>query len=201
MSSKRATVVDRIPKLKAVDFFCGAGGMSYGLSLAGVNVLAGIDNAGDCKRTYESNVPGARFIKHDISTLSAPELQRRLNLKRNDPNLVFVGCSPCQFWSKIRTDKNRSEHTAFLLQQFQTFNRYFKHGFIVVENVPGLFRNKDQSILPDFIDFISKRGYVWSDGVINAHDYGVPQNRKRYLLVATRLSKSIVLPAPEVGSG
>src|SRR5689334_3051771 len=94
--------------LHAVDFFCGAGGMSYGLSKAGIKVIAGIDNDIDCKKTYESNVPNARFIQHDISTLSAPSLGRRAGITPNDPELVFVGCSPCQFWSKIRTDKKRS---------------------------------------------------------------------------------------------
>lgn len=187
--------------LRAVDFFCGAGGMSYGLSLAGIEVLAGIDNAADCKKTYEQNVVGAKFIKHDISTLTAPDLQRRLGLKRNDPTLIFVGCSPCQFWSKIRTDKKRSERTAFLLKHFQKFIRHFRPGFIVIENVPGLHEKKNNGILSEFIRFISQNGYVWCDGVVNAHHYGVPQNRMRYLLVATRLTSSISLPPPEKGSG
>lgn len=187
--------------LQAVDFFCGAGGMSFGLRQAGIEVLAGIDNAADCKKTYETNVLGAKFIKHDIGTLTAPELQRRLSLKRNDPNLVFVGCSPCQFWSKIRTDKNRSQRTAFLLRHFEKFIRYFKPGFIIIENVPGLHATKSKGILADFIEFISRNGYAWSDGIVNAHNYGVPQNRKRYLLVATRLAPSISLPAAKIGSG
>ena len=189
------------PGLHAVDFFCGAGGMSYGLSLAGVRVLAGIDNDIECKKTFELNIPNAKFIKHDISTLTAPELGRRLGIKRNDPDLVFVGCSPCQFWSKVRTDKKKSERTAFLLKHFQKFIRYFRPGFIVVENVPGLYSKKEQSILSTFISFIAESGYVWADGIVNAHDYGVPQKRMRYLLVATRLSSSINLPARESGSG
>jgi DNA (cytosine-5)-methyltransferase 1 len=187
--------------LKAVDFFCGAGGMSYGLQSAGIEVLAGIDNSPDCKETYEGNVSGAKFIKRDISTLSAPELGRRLKLRRDDRNLVFAGCSPCQFWSKIRTDKKKSERTAFLLKQFQKFIHYFQPGFVVVENVPGLHSRTGESILPDFIAFLAQAGYVWSDGVINANHYGVPQNRIRYLLIATRLGPSIKLPDPVSDGG
>lgn len=185
------------PTLKAVDFFCGAGGMSYGLQSAGIKVLAGIDNSADCKSTYCANILGAKYIKHDIGTLSAPELGRRLNVSRNDPNLVFAGCSPCQFWSKIRTDKSKSEQTAHLLKQFQKFIRHFLPGLVIVENVPGLYRRKDESVLPRFLSFLKRQGYVWADGIINANHYGVPQNRIRYLLIATRLSESIELPTPE----
>jgi DNA (cytosine-5)-methyltransferase 1 len=180
--------------LRAVDFFCGAGGMSFGLQKAGIEILAGIDNSPDCRETYTSNITDARYIKHDITTLSAPELARRIAITRNDPSLVFAGCSPCQFWSKIRTDKTKSEKTANLLKQFQKFIRYFRPGFVVVENVPGLFTRKEESILPNFLEFLKAEGYVWNDGIINANHYGVPQNRKRYLLIATRNATAIKLP-------
>jgi DNA (cytosine-5)-methyltransferase 1 len=183
--------------LKVLDFFCGAGGMSLGLSKAGIAVLGGIDNDASCLATYEKNIVGAKFIKHDISTLSAPELGKRFALTHNDPDLIFAGCSPCQFWSKIRTDKTKSERTAFLLKQFQRFIRYFLPGYVIIENVPGLVTRKQQSLLPDFFQFLAVNGYVWDDGIINANHYGVPQNRKRYLLVATRLRHEIKLPPAE----
>ncbi len=167
--------------------------MSFGLHSAGFKVLAGIDNDSDCKCTYEANIPGSMFIKHDISTLTAPDLERRLKIYPDDPSLVFAGCSPCQFWSKIRTDKTKAAKTAFLLEQFQKFIRYFRPGFVIVENVPGL-HNRGQSPLLGFTNFLQKLGYVWDDGIVNANHYGVPQNRTRYLLLATRLSPKITLP-------
>ncbi len=170
--------------------------MSLGLHDAGIEVLAGIDNEADCRATYEANIDGAKFIKHDICTLSAPSLEKRLNIQPDDPSLVFAGCSPCQFWSKIRTDKTKSEQTAFLLKHFQKFIRHFRPGFVVIENVPGLYRQKEKSILPGFFDFLKRNGYTWDDGIINASHYGVPQNRIRYLLVATRLGKEVSLPPP-----
>jgi DNA (cytosine-5)-methyltransferase 1 len=183
--------------LKAVDFFCGAGGMSLGLTRAGISVVAGIDNSPECRDTFETNIKGAKYIKHDISTLSAPELKRRLNLSRNDPHLIFAGCSPCQFWSKIRTDKSKAKKTAFLLQRFEKFIRYFLPGFVVVENVPGLLKQRKKSILPDFIAFLEKLGYKCKDGLINANHYGVPQHRIRYLLIASRVTGEVSLPLPE----
>jgi len=175
--------------------------MSVGLRKAGIEVLAGVDNAADCRTSYEANLQGATFIKHDISTLSAPELERRLGIRQNDRSLIFTGCSPCQFWSKIRTDKTKAERTASLLHQFQKFIRYFRPGFVVVENVPGLRNQKQHTILPDFIRFLERNGYAWSDGIINANHYGVPQHRIRYLLIATRLTKTIELPKPRPHAG
>lgn len=188
----------QLNQLKAVDFFCGAGGMSRGLLDAGIKVLGGVDNASDCRLTYERNIVGAKFIKHDISTLTSESLGNRLKIKPDDKNLIFAGCSPCQFWSKIRTDKSKSERTAFLLKQFQKFIRHFRPGFVVIENVPGLYRRKSESILPGFFEFLRKNDYAWDDAVINANHYGVPQNRMRYLLVATRLKKAISLPPSNI---
>jgi DNA (cytosine-5)-methyltransferase 1 len=187
--------------LRAVDFFCGAGGMSYGLQQAGIQVLGGIDNSSDCRETYLSNIAGAKYIRHDIATLSAPELGRRLCIGAEDDDLIFAGCSPCQFWSKIPTDKTQSKRTALLLKQFRKFIAHFRPGFIVVENVPGLYRRTNDSILPSFLTFLGRLEYTWADGVINANHYGVPQNRKRYLLIATRIARKIDLPAAEVDTG
>lgn len=181
-------------ELKAVDFFCGAGGMSYGLRQAGIQVLAGIDSDPDCRETYTSNITGAQFIENDITKLTSIKLSRILGLKQNDPDLVFAGCSPCQYWSKIRSDKKKSEKSAFLLRNFERFIRHFRPGFVVIENVPGLLTNKQKSILPDFITFLGHTGYAHADGIINANDFGVPQNRKRYLLIASRLVRKITLP-------
>lgn len=171
--------------------------MSYGLQTAGIKILAGIDNDYSCKETYETNITGAKFVNHDVSNLEANALGNILDINKNDNNLIFAGCSPCQYWSKVRTNKTKSLKGAFLLKNFERFISYFRPGFIIVENVPGLALNKKHSILSDFIKFLESEGYAYDDGVINAIDFGVPQKRKRYLLIASRLTNKISLPAPE----
>lgn len=180
--------------LKAVDFFCGAGGMSCGLRRAGLSILGGIDIDADCKKTYESNIPNAKFLQKDITVLSEKEVATFLGITADDGNLVFCGCSPCQFWSKVRTDRTKSAKTAFLLKHFERFIGYFRPGFVVVENVPGLLNRKGESILPQFLSFLTANGYSYCQGIVNAADYGVPQRRNRYLLVATRLPRKLLLP-------
>jgi DNA (cytosine-5)-methyltransferase 1 len=182
-------------KLKVVDFFCGAGGMSYGLLQAGMHILGGVDHDADCKLTYERNIKNARYLQHDITALSERALGKYFAIEADDDELIFCGCSPCQFWSKVPTDRTRSKRSAFLLQHFERFISYFRPGYVVVENVPGLKR-KDRAILPQLLEFLAERGYTYSDGIVNANQYGVPQHRLRYLLIATRLHDLVSLPLP-----
>lgn len=182
-------------KLKAVDFFCSGGGMSYGMQEAGIQIIAGIDFDDSCKMTYEANINGAEFIHADVFDLKEKELEKKLSLKKNDDELVLIGCSPCQFWSIINTDKTKSARSKNLLIEFSRFVKYFRPGYVVVENVPGVLRRKDESGLNEFIDWLKNNGYENPHfKVHNVNDYGVPQNRKRFTLIATRISQDEVKP-------
>ena len=83
---------------KAIDFFCGGGGMTCGLRQAGINVLAGVDFDHDAKETYEYNNPGSIFIQTNIKKLRSNYFERKFGIRKNDNSLILVGCSPCQFY-------------------------------------------------------------------------------------------------------
>jgi DNA (cytosine-5)-methyltransferase 1 len=186
-------------KLKAVDFFCSIGGMTYGFRQAGIDVVAGIDIDISCKETYEYNNPQAKFIEADIRKLPFEELKTKTGIEENDDNLVFIGCSPCQFWSIIKTDKTKSSKTKNLLKDFQRFVEHFKPGYIVVENVPGILKKAEDSGLNKFIDFLENGmpKYTVVKSILNANHYGVPQKRRRFTLIASRINNSIELPKPQ----
>ncbi|MGX1641356.1 DNA cytosine methyltransferase [Sphingobacterium sp. NPDC055431] len=182
-------------KLKAVDFFCSGGGMSFGMQEAGIQIIAGIDFDKNCKTTYEANIEGAEFIQADVFDLKEKELEKKLSLKKNDDELVLIGCSPCQFWSIINTDKTKSSKSKNLLIEFSRFVKYFRPGYVVVENVPGVLRRKEESGLDEFIEWLKNNGYENPHfKVHNVNDYGVPQNRKRFTLIATRISQHEIKP-------
>lgn len=189
-------------QLKAVDFFCGGGGMSYGMQSAGVKVLAGIDYESRCKDTYEANIKDAQFILADVFDLKEKDLQKSLSLKKFDDDLILIGCSPCQFWSIINTDKSKSEKSKNLLVEFRRFVEYFKPGYVVVENVPGVLRKKGQSGLASFISWLEQKenGYKVHFDVHNVSDFGVPQNRRRFTLIANRVSNKEIIPAKREGN-
>lgn len=183
-------------KLKAVDFFCSGGGMTNGMIQAGIEVIAGIDFDNECRETYEKNNPGTRFILADVFELEEKKLQKDLSLKKNDNNLILIGCSPCQYWSIIRTEKKKSEKSKDLLGEFHRFVKFFNPGYVVVENVPGIASRKEESGLNNFIADLEKRGYIVESKVVNLNDYGVPQTRKRFSLIASRVTKKPIFPDP-----
>ncbi len=180
--------------MKAVDFFCGGGGMSYGMQEAGIDVLAGIDYEIACKKTYEANIVDSKFIHADVFDLKEETLKKNLKLEKNDDNLVLIGCSPCQFWSIINTDKNKSKKSKSLLAEFERFVRFFNPGYVVVENVPGVLRRKKESGLESFIQWLESNEFNVHFKIHNTNDFGVPQNRKRFTLVASRIGNDKVFP-------
>jgi DNA (cytosine-5)-methyltransferase 1 len=186
-------------KLKAVDFFCSGGGMSCGMQQAGIEVIAGIDYDISCKETYETNIKDAKFIHANVFKLKEKTLESELKLSRNDDNLLLIGCSPCQFWSIIPSQKKKSSESKDLLIEFRRFVEYFNPGYVVVENVPGVLRRKAESGLDEFIIWLEKHGYKVHANVHEVSNYGVPQHRKRFTLIANRVSETEIIPFPKNG--
>jgi len=180
-------------KLKAVDFFCSIGNVSLGFKLAGIEVLGGIDINKSCKETYEKNI-GAKFLPADVSNLNKKEVGKLFKIRRNQNNLIFAGCSPCQYYSNIKTDKTKSCSTRLLLADFHEFVDYYRPGYVFIENVPGL-DTKPESPLGKFKAFLKENGYIFDDDLLNAKYFGVPQNRLRYVLIASRVKDKVKLPA------
>lgn len=199
--------------LKGIDFFCGAGGMTHGLLQAGIDVVGGVDNHLPCKPIYEDPAnnrrPGGDAPSFICADVAAPEVEneiRALGIEVGDDELVFAGCSPCQYWSKVNTSRERSAKSRLLLTHFQKFVEVFNPGYVVIENVPGLNTRRPQSGLLDFLSFLKRAGYAFDENTVAAYRYGVPQKRYRYLLMATRLSApgerpTITLPAPDDSDG
>lgn len=188
------TTIDENKKYKAIDFFCGGGGMTCGLRQAGIDVIAGVDIDKEAKETYEFNNKGTVFIEKDIRKLRSNHFEKYYGVQRNDDSLVLVGCSPCQFYSIINTDKEHSLKTKDLLRNFARFIEYYRPGYVLVENVPGILTNK-QSIWPTFKKKIEELGYGrMFYKVIDMSYYGVPQSRRRFSLIATRLDIDVYLP-------
>jgi len=185
-------------KLHAIDFFCSGGGMTYGISQAGIKVIAGIDVDPEVRETYEKNNLASKFILSDVFELKEGVLGDLTGITPNDDSLILIGCSPCQYWSIINTDKNKAKKSKDLLKEFHRFVRYYNPGFVVVENVPGLERKSDESGLASFVDDLKARGYVVHYDIYKLNEYGVPQTRKRFSLIASRVIKEPIIPQKSV---
>ncbi len=188
--------------MRAIDFFCGGGGMTNGLIQAGIDVIAGVDLDPEAKETYEVNNAPARFVNADITKLPLDFFEKEFDVYPNDDEMIFVGCSPCQFYSIIRSSKEKSRKTKDLLLYFEKFVEYYRPGYLLVENVPGIMSNKE-TILHDFLQKLEQLGYGNKENgkcvydVVNMKNYGIPQNRRRFSLIATRLDRQVYLPEHE----
>lgn len=174
----------------AIDFFCGGGGLTRGLLNAGITVLGGYDSCQDYKETYENN-NSCKFVSMDIRNVTKKQIYQDFpDIKGNEDNLLLSGCAPCQPFSSQR--RSKTEHADInLLIEFGRIINNIKPAHILVENVPGLLK-KGKTVFNDFISILDNNGYFYAYRIINAKDYGVPQNRKRLVVIASRFFQPII---------
>lgn len=167
----------------AIDLFCGVGGLTKGLFLAGIKVNAGIDIDSSCCFAYEKN-NHAKFINKDVTLLSGEDLR---TLYSNKEVKILAGCAPCQPFSKY-TDRYRKEGHRDdkwkLLYSFSRLVQDVRPEIVSMENVPNLSREK---VFGDFVTKLHDLGYFVEWSVVYCPEYGVPQRRKRLVLLASRL--------------
>ena len=179
-----------------IDFFCGCGGTSAGLAQAGMEILGGIDVDSIALGTFKKNFPNAAAIEADITELTVTNLRDQLGrIKRP---LVFAACAPCQPFSKQNRYKQESDGRGTLLDELHEFVEEMKPDYIVLENVPGLQRIKEGPFFK-FLAFLESSGYEYDFDVKDAVNYGVPQTRRRLVLLASRHG-AICLPKPTHGA-
>jgi DNA (cytosine-5)-methyltransferase 1 len=192
--------------MRALDFFCGAGGLTRGLLDAGISVIAGVDADSRCLETYENNNRPAKFVTADVCDISTAQVWKLLGSRRTS-DLLIAGCAPCQPFSthtkRTRNDsaqKLPSDAHATLLGAFARVVAEIRPRCVLVENVPGLVRVPGFSTYKRFTRMLKTGGYHIAEGVLDAKRFGVPQTRRRFVLIAVRGRKA-TLPEPTCGRG
>lgn len=172
-----------------IDLFCGAGGLTHGFVREGVPVVAGVDLDPACKFPYETNNRGAKFLERDISQLSHKELSTYFG---NSKIKILAGCAPCQPFSTYaqRYDIERDGKWS-LLHEFARLVKEIKPTIVTMENVPSLDKHE---VFMDFVATLEDLGYEVSHGVVDSARYGVPQSRRRLVLLASVLGPIKLTP-------
>ena len=170
--------------IKAIDFFCGAGGLTRGLLDAGISVVAGIDNDDRVRKTYESNNEPSRFIASDIRDVDVDDLRQELGIRPKELTL-YAACTPCQPFSTLNT-MHAADGRKSLLLDFAAIVEQAPPDYIIVENVPGLGNAFGKEIYDEFERTLKKHGFQIDAEKLDAKEFGVPQTRKRFILVASR---------------
>lgn len=166
----------------AIDLFAGGGGATQGLKEARFRVLAAVEVDPLAAETYKKNHPGVKLWVEDIRQLSPRRMAASLGFQPGELDLL-AGCPPCQGFSALRT-LNGSKPRRFpgneLIREFGRFVRALQPRAVMMENVPGLMGHKR---LTDLTGDLKSFGYTVTCRVIDAADYGVPQRRRRLVLV------------------
>ena len=171
----------RMADVACIDLFCGAGGLTHGLISEGVRVVAGIDVDEACRHPFVAN-NAAHFINEDVERLALG----RLNELFGDAKIrVLAGCAPCQPFSTYaqRYDAVGSPRWG-LLYQFGRLIKSTRPDLVTMENVPSVAKH---AVFDHFIETLQKMGYHIHHGVVDCSLYGLPQNRRRMVLLASRL--------------
>jgi DNA (cytosine-5)-methyltransferase 1 len=181
----------RLPRIEVVDLFCGIGGLSYGLRSRGLHVLAGFDLDDTCKFAYETNNE-APFIHKNICNITKEDILPRYH---SNAIKVLAGCAPCQpFSSYAFKNKDKDPNKYDLLYQFGRLVCEVQPDIVTMENVPAIQKFKLKNVLGDFVTTLDSHGYHVSCQVVYCPDYGVPQTRKRLVLLASRFGPVKLVP-------
>ena len=164
-----------------VDVFCGVGGLSHGFFKEDFNVVAGIDVDRSCRFAFEKNNE-ARFVEKSIEDVTAEEINW---LFGNSKIRILVGCAPCQPFSTYNREKGKSDEWK-LLNDFSRLVVQTKPHVVSMENVPQVRHHK---VFEDFVSTLKENGYYVTIDIAFCPDYGIPQRRRRLVLLASKFGK------------
>ena len=172
-----------------LDLFCGAGGLSHGFLKGGFHLAGGIDIDKSCCFAYEQN-NNAPFVERDIRKVKGAWLKNHFP-KWKGPR-ILAGCAPCQPFSTYNP-KNDDPNWS-LLEEFSRIVKETRPEIVTMENVPNLQSYQGGHTLDQFITTLERAKYNIWQGVIDCRDYGLPQRRKRLVILASRLGKISFIP-------
>jgi len=177
-----------------IDLFCGCGGASLGFIRKGFKVVAALDKDPKAVETYSYNIGVQPLIGH-IENVRGREILKAAGLKKGEPT-VLIGCPPCQGFTRHRGKAGRRDKRNGLVEVYAERVGEILPLFMVFENVPGILRDHGKKHFELFLERLCDLGYTAVWDVLQAADYGVPQLRKRVVVIASR-DKSLKLQLPE----
>jgi DNA (cytosine-5)-methyltransferase 1 len=185
------------PALKVLSLFAGCGGSSLGYKLAGGQVVAAVERDPHAVQIYRANHPETLLLDGDITTLAPVEIMAQLALQAGELD-ILDGSPPCQGFSlagkrQVQDPRNR------LFEEYVRFLEAFQPKAFVMENVPGLVTGKMRGLFHEMIQALQGVGYRVSARILNAAHYGVPQARRRVIVVGIRQDLGLIPrhPVPE----
>lgn len=183
-----------------IDLFSGSGGSALGFKSAGFTVAAAVEINKLASESFQKNFPETKVFTEDICGIDGKRLLKEAGLSPSDRDkIVILACPPCQGFSTARrTEQRIGDPRNLLIMEFVRLVKEIRPVAFVMENVPGLAKGIGRSVFVEAINQLSAIGYNTTEPkVVEAADYGVPQKRKRLVLMGTRVKKlNLSLPEP-----
>lgn len=182
---------NKMVKRTAIDLFSGAGGLTQGLKQAGFKVVGAVESVSTYAESYTLNHPTTNLKAMDITKIDPAKYMQELGLSVGQLDLL-AGCPPCQGYSTIGTRNRgqRNDPRNELVYEVLRFAIAFQPKTIMMENVPALAKDERLTNLRDQLEAL---GYKIDVKVLNMSHFGVPQARKRMIMLASRLGDLEVL--------
>lgn len=177
--------------LVAADVFAGGGGLTVGLKRAGFRVASAVEIEPHAYATYKANHPEVRAFKQDVRTLKGADLVAPSPTGAVD---VLAGCPPCQGFTSLTSKYRREDARNDLIVEMARLVEEVRPRAVMMENVPGL-TEKGKALFREFVTRLVKAGYILRYDVLQVADFGVPQSRRRLVLLAGK-GFAIRLPKP-----
>jgi len=172
-------------ELKVIDLFSGCGGSALGFKLAGYQISVAVDIDKKASETFKLNFPEAYVFTSDISGLTGKQILAAGGLK-SGKEVLLIACPPCQGFSNARRISERiSDPRNKLIFEFLRIVAEIKPSAFVMENVPGLATGIGKPFFSDILERLHNLGYQTVYSIVNTADYGIPQKRKRLVLLGT----------------
>ena len=165
-----------------LDLFSGCGGLSFGFEQVGFNVLAGIDSCKDALKTFKFNHKDSLVFKQDLSDPNFKIIKNQLNRKVD----LIIGGPPCQGFSTANPKRSFDDPRNHLFKEYARVLKAVKPKIFVLENVSGMVTMEKGQVFKLIKKELAACGYRLFDQMLNAKDYGVPQNRRRMIIVGVR---------------
>ena len=178
-----------------IDLFSGAGGMSVGATMAGVNVSLAIEADVNAATTYARNHPKTPILQQDIRLIEPRSLALLSRLRKSKEPTVIFGGPPCQgFSTSNQRTRSAANPSNWLFQEYTRFVKAIRPEWIVFENVRGILETEQGAFLECITRELEKLGYTLSSGILNAKHFGVPQDRTRLFIIGSLHDVAVPLP-------
>lgn len=179
-------------KPKIIDLFAGVGGLSLGFEMSGFDIVLANEYDKPIASSYIKNHPRVNMIVEDITKLSLNQTFEKYKSGID----VIIGGPPCQGFSQKGQRKTINDERNFLFKYYYQVVKLVKPKYFLMENVPNLITTESGYFKKEIIKLFNDIGYSMSADILNAVDFGVPQNRKRTFILGKLGDKKLHLPKP-----